>query len=215
MINITFLLDKTNNWIEFYVKNFIHTFENDRFHFTVSYNHEEVKKNDIVFILGYTKILHENFLNANVLNLVVHESALPKGKGFSPVQWQILNGENEIIFTLFEAKTELDSGDIFLQKNVLFSGYELFDEIRNIQGQKTMELIQDFLDNFPVNTKKVQVGEETVYKKRKLDDDKLDVNKSIKEQFNHMRIANNDEFPLWFEIDGNKYLLKIYKENNE
>ena len=215
MTYVTFLLDKTNNWIEPYIENFINTYKINKFNFKISFNHEKIKNNDIVFILGYTKILDECFLNYNKLNLVVHESNLPEGKGFSPIQWQILNGQNEITFTLFEAKKELDSGDIFLQKDVSFSGYELFDEIRGIQGKKTIELIQEFLNVYPMISKKPQIGEETVFKRRKLNDDKLNIDKSIKEQFNHFRIANNDEYPLWFEIDGNKYEVKIYKEDNE
>ncbi len=217
MTDITFLLDKTNNWIEPFVKGFINTYKINKFNFNfkISFNHEKVKNNDIVFILGYTKILNELFLNSNILSLVVHESNLPEGKGFSPIQWQILNGQTEIVFTLFEAKKELDSGDIFFKKNVLFSGYELFDEIRNIQGKKTMELIQEFLDAYPVLNKEAQYGEGTVFKRRKSNDDKLNINKSIKEQFNHFRIANNDDYPLWFEIDSNKYIVKIYREDNE
>ena len=215
MLKITFLLDKTNNWIESYMKEFINSCQGDKYDMQINFNHEEVKNNDIVFILGYTKILDEEFLNSNRWNLVVHESDLPKGKGFSPVQWQILNGQKEIIFTLFEAKKELDSGDIFLQKNVLFSGYELFDEIRDIQGKKTIELLTDFLDTYPIINKRAQVGEETIYKRRKLNDDKLDINKTIQEQFNHLRIANNDKYPLWFEINGHKYTIKISEEDNE
>jgi len=214
-MKITFLLDKTNNWIEPYVENFINTYKSYKYDLKINFNHETVKSNEIVFILGYTKILDEKFLNSNKLNLVIHESALPKGKGFSPVQWQILNGQKEITFTLFEAKKELDSGDIFLQNNVLFSGYELFDEIRDIQGKKTMELIEIFLNSYPIINKRPQLGQDSVFQRRKLNDDKLDINKSIKEQFNHLRIANNDEYPLWFEIDGNKYTIKIFKEENE
>lgn len=214
-MKIVFLLDKTNNWIKNYVDEFINSNKNEKFNFQISFNHQDVNNNDIVFILGYTKILDEDFLNLNKLNLVVHESDLPKGKGFSPVQWQILRGQNNIVFTLFEAKKELDSGDIFLQKHVSFSGYELFDKIREIQGKKTMELIGEFLDIYPAINKKAQLGEGTTFKRRKLSDDKLDINKSIKEQFNHLRIANNEEYPLWFEIDGNKYIIKIFEEENE
>ncbi len=41
------------------------------------------------FFLGCSKIAGPDVLNRNKYNLVVHESALPKGKGFAPVAWQI------------------------------------------------------------------------------------------------------------------------------
>lgn len=215
MLNIVFLLDKTNNWIESYINKFIINYKNNKYNLSINFNHNEVKSNDIVFILGYTKILDDEFLISNKLNLVVHESDLPKGKGFSPIQWQILNGQKKIIFTLFEAKKELDSGDIFLQKEVFFTGYELFDEIRNIQGNNTIELIKEFIEKYPIINKKRQEGCETIFNRRKLNDDKLDINKTIYEQFNHLRIANNDEYPLWFDIDGHKYIINIFKEKND
>lgn len=206
-MKITFLLDRDNNWIESFTQEYINLKKVG----DISYNHFDVKGNDIVFILGYTKVLDEDFLHSNKLNLVVHESDLPKGKGFSPVQWQILEGKNEIIFTLFEAQKEIDSGDIYMQKEVKFSGYDLFDEIRNIQGKETLNLIDEFLSQYPNIVPKKQIGDETIYPKRKDKDDMLDIDKSIREQFNHFRIANNDEYPLWFEIDGHKYNLKIEK----
>ena len=88
-MNIAFLLDKENNWIEPYVLSYVQNKNNIR----LEYDHNKVLNNDIVFILGYTKILSKDFLNNNKLNLVIHESDLPKGKGFSPVQWQILEGK--------------------------------------------------------------------------------------------------------------------------
>jgi methionyl-tRNA formyltransferase len=206
-MKVTFLLDKSNNWIKSFVEEYISSKEVGN----IFYNHLDVKDNDIVFILGYTKILDETFLQSNKLNLVVHESDLPRGKGFSPIQWQILEGKNEIVFTLFEAQKEIDSGDIYLQKNVKLSGYELFNEIREIQGKETIKLIDEFLNKFPNIISRKQTGTETIYPKRNNKDDMLNVDKTIREQFNHFRIANNGEYPLWFEIDGHKYNLKIEK----
>jgi len=207
-MKVAFLLDKSNNWVEPFVINYIKE-NND---YIITFEHSLVLNFDIVFILGYTKILDEKFLSSNKLNLVVHESDLPKGKGFSPVQWQILEGKKEILFTLFEASQNIDAGDIVLQRKVKFTGYELFDEIRDIQGKETIKLIDEFLNIYPHFLKSKQVGKETIYPRKKDKDDMLDINKSIKEQFNHFRIANNDEYPLWFEIDGHRYILKIYKE---
>jgi methionyl-tRNA formyltransferase len=48
------------------------------------------------------------------LNLVVHESDLPVGKGFAPIQWQLLEENNEIIISFLQAHGLVDSGDILL-----------------------------------------------------------------------------------------------------
>ena len=49
-------------------------------------NHKKIKKNtDITAILSYYNIIPEKFLKHSKHNLVVHESDLPKGRGFSPL----------------------------------------------------------------------------------------------------------------------------------
>ena len=52
-------------------------------------------------------------------------------------------------------------------------------------------------------------GEEIFYKKRESKDSKLDIDKTIKEQFNLLRIVNNENYPAFFELDGYRYVLKI------
>jgi hypothetical protein len=43
----------------------------------------------------------------------------------------------------------------------------------------------------------------------------IDSIKTIEEQFNHFRIADNENHPLWFELNGRKYFLKIYNNNTK
>ena len=45
--------------------------------------------NDILVMLSYTKLLSSKYLNRSKFNLVVHESDLPKGKGWTPLFWQL------------------------------------------------------------------------------------------------------------------------------
>ncbi len=213
-IKIAFLFDSSNNWIERYVRPI--ACNNSlamRYSFFFSYFPDEIINFDVVFILGYTKILKVDFLKNNRLNLVVHESDLPEGKGFSPVQWQILEGKNEIPVCLIEAVGEVDSGAIYIKNSFILDGYELFDEIREKQAKATLDIIIKFLVDYPALNKKNQEGDSTYYSRRTNNDDELDIDSSIKDQFNHFRIADNEKYPLFFKINGRKYYLKIYMEN--
>lgn len=178
---------------------------------TLLYSHEDIKTNfDIVFILNYHKIIPVNILNKNRHNIVVHASDLPKGKGWAPLFWQILENKNTIPFTMFEASSGVDDGDIYMQKDLHLSGYELNSELREKQAMHTIQMCLEFLNNYnkyKIPTK--QNGKETLYKKRTPKDSKLDVNKTIKEQFNLLRIVDNENYPAFFEIDGHRYILKI------
>ncbi len=214
-VKIAVLLDPSNNWIDKYIRQIAMTdVLQERFSFFFSYNPEEVKNFDIVFILGYTKVLKKSFLDSNKLNLVVHESDLPRGRGFSPVQWQILEGKNSIPVSLIEAKEEVDSGDIVEKYILELNGYELLDEIREKQGCTTFQIIKNFLNKYPNNVGVKQAEKAIFYKKRTEKDDELDIDKTIREQFNHFRIANNIKHPLYFIIDGHKFYLKICSDKS-
>ena len=208
---VAFLFDKNNEWIyNFYTK---YKFYKDNFLILDFFDYEDIEDFDIVFILGYTRILPSQFLKKNRLNLVVHESDLPKGKGFSPIQWQLLEGKSEIKITLIEATNEVDSGDIFLQKKLVFKGTELYEEIREIQAKGTFSIINEFLENYPNIKQKKQVGTESFYPRRTKDDGELDISKTIEENFNLMRIGNNQSWPSFFYYKGNKFIINIFKES--
>ena len=164
-------------------------------------------------MLSYFKILPPSFLRKNKHNLVVHESNLPKGKGWSPLTWQILEGSNEIPIVLFEATKDVDSGDIYLKDVIKLNGYELIDEIREKQATKTKELVLKFLELYPNVLPLKQKGKETFYRRRTPEDSKLKIDKSLKEQFSLLRVVDNDKYPAFFVYKGHTYVLKIYRKD--
>ncbi|WP_081910362.1 formyltransferase family protein [Thermopetrobacter sp. TC1] len=174
--------------------------------------YEHVPRGDIAFYIGCLKITPKEVLQRNKRNLVVHESDLPSGKGFSPLTWQILEGKNNIPICLIEAVDKVDSGDIIYRDVMHFEGHELINEIRHIQGQKTIELCMRFLQADLPPKGVPQAGQESFYPKRRPKDSEIDINKSIKEQFNLFRVVDNERYPAFFFMNGKKYILKIYKE---
>ena len=58
---VTFLLDKKNLWFEQYLKKYSFKF-GKKYMFRISKNPKNIKKQDIVFPLSYTKILPKKLL---------------------------------------------------------------------------------------------------------------------------------------------------------
>ena len=146
---VAFLIDKNNDWIYKYFRKsiFSKTFKK-KYVLKIFFNKDKILNYDVVFLLNYTKILKNNFLSKNKLNLVIHNSDLPKGKGFSPMQWQILKNKKKMKISLFEAKEKFDSGNIFFKEDVVFTGAELYDELRrNIYSY--LEISKKFLKLYP------------------------------------------------------------------
>lgn len=211
-IIVNFLFDRKNNWINKYISK--KKFLRKNLIIRKYLDPKKIKKQEIVFVLGYTKILSSDFLKNNKYVLVVHESALPKGKGFSPLQWQILKNKNKITACLFIATISFDSGDILFKDTISLDGSELYDEIRQKQAMTSIKLINKFLKNYPKIKHNKQRGKETFFRRRLPKDSKININKTIKSQFNKFRIANNDDWPLFFIYKKQKYILKIFKKKH-
>ena len=207
---IFFLLDRQNNWIKKKLKSYLINFPK-KYKYAIT---EDAKKlNDkIVFVISYTKILKNTFLKRNKEVFIIHPSKLPRDKGFAPVQNQVLRNKNLIHITLIKASNKVDSGPVGIRNKFLLIGHELSGEIREIQALAIFDIIKKFLKKYPDIQYKNQKGLGTFNKKRSFTDNKLNINKSIKSQFNLLRIVNNKLYPAFFEHKKHTYLLKIVKK---
>jgi methionyl-tRNA formyltransferase len=162
-------------------------------------------------MLSCNRLLTPGQLALHKNNIVVHESDLPKGRGWSPLTWQIEAGKNEIPITLFEAARQCDAGIYYLKDKIRLKGNELIDDARKKQAEKTIEMINKYLTKYPMRGV-LQEGRATYYRRRKMQDSMLNIHKSITSQFNKMRVADNQRYPLYFTFKGKKYILKIYEK---
>jgi methionyl-tRNA formyltransferase len=214
-MKISIFTDKTS-WLVKYLHSFI---EKIRLNHECNIYHDTNQRieGDIAFFLSYYEIVSVEKLLLHKNNLVVHASDLPNGKGWSPLTWQILEGMSDIKITLFEATKKVDSGDIYLQETMHFKGHELINEMRQELAKTTLNMCYEFIENYDSIKKmaKKQSGKETFYPRRSFKDSKLDINKTIQEQFNLLRVVENESYPAWFEYMNFQYKLKIEKIEND
>ena len=207
------IISDENSWINKYIEDFVNTLLEMGHTVIHKFSFDKNKAYDMVFLLSYSQIVRKEFLELNKNNLVVHESDLPLGKGWSPLSWQILEGKNECTITLFEADEKVDAGQVYLKKVMCFTGNELVDELRQIQAAYTIDLCKSFVCDREkiIKNAYVQKGEGTYYPKRTPIDSQIDINKTIAEQFNLLRIVDNEKYPAFFFMNGEKYILNIKK----
>jgi hypothetical protein len=155
---------------------------------------------DFCFYLSFSKIVSASVRNKFRHNLVVHESDLPQGKGWSPLTWQILEGENRIPVTLIEAEDKVDSGVIYTQDWIEFEGHELIDELREAQARITIKICNHFIENYPdlLTAARAQAGKESFYSRRVPHDSIIDPDKSITALFKNLRVADYEQYPSYF-----------------
>lgn len=72
---------------------------------------------ELIVVAAYGKILPEDILNFPQYGSInVHSSLLPKYRGAAPINWAILDGEEETGVSIMYMAKELDAGDVILQK---------------------------------------------------------------------------------------------------
>ena len=211
-MKITILTDNPNSWILPYVEELKKEFSGThQIHHVFKFT--DIIGGDVMLVLSCEKILKSEYLKLHKSNVVVHPSKVPLGKGWSPLAWQILEGSNYIPVTLFEAVEAVDAGDVYIVDYIKLEGHESNDEIKHQQGLLTIKMVTNYINEFGSFIAVPQRGEETFYSRRGSKESELDVNKTIAEQFNLFRVVDNERYPAHFHLKGNKYILKIYKDD--
>jgi len=163
---------------------------------------------DILFALHYPSIIDERLFKHHNANIVIHAADLPKGRGRSPIHWEVEAGANKLILSMFEMRGGADDGPVYMKSQMSLDGTELLNEIRRKVIKAELDMVDEFLSRWPCLPEE-QTGEPSYYKKRTRENQRIDPNKTIADQFNKMRVADNDLYPLWFELNGVTYELRI------
>jgi len=207
-------MDNKNNWYYGRTSGLINQIKKLGHTCKLYENQKQVPQNsDVTFYLGHEGYITKEHRSKSKYNIVVHASDLPKGKGMSPTTWQILENKNKIPVTLIEVADGFDAGDYYLKDSFKLDGTELINDWQDKLGACIDNMIIKFLKNINKIKPIKQKGRSTVYRRRREDDSELDINKSIKSQFNLLRVVNNERYPAFFKYKNNKYILKIYKNN--
>lgn len=167
----------------------------------------EVTGGEILFLVSCTEFIKKEVRDRYKRVLVIHESDLPQGRGWSPLAWQVLNGAKEITVSIIEASEKIDEGRVLCKKSVSLDGGELYDEIHSKTFEVKKQLIDYALEH---DETKDQVGIPTYFKRRTPEMSQVDPYKTIASQFNLLRICE-PRFPAFFFMNGNKYEVTVRK----
>lgn len=209
-MNITIASDK-NSWMHDYLPHFIEQVRLHHHKVLLVHTVRDIPAGDVAFLLSFGQIVPAATLAQHKNNIVVHASELPKGRGWSPLTWQIVEGKNTIPLTLFEAAESVDSGKVYMRSAVHYNGTELIDELRRIMAEKILTMCYEFIERYPaiLADAQVQEGEPTFYAKRNKETSRLDPDKTLREQFNLLRTVDNKRYPAFFDLHGHRYILTI------
>lgn len=149
----------------------------------------------------------------------VHGSLLPQYRGAAPINWAIINGENETGVTTFKLKHEIDTGNILMQEKIAILNDEtagsLHDKMKEVGASILFKTIQQVANNSIQEVEQDLTSNKTDLKsapKLFTDNCKINLNNSVDEVYNLVRGLS--PYPTAFtEINGKK--LKIFSCEKE
>lgn len=155
---------------------------------------------DIVFFPHWSWVVPDEIIDKFTC-VCFHSTPLPYGRGGSPIQNMVLNGHRDSQVVALKMTNQLDAGPIYLRQDVslIGGGEEVFRRIY----QTTISMMKSLLTFLPSPTE--QEGEVTIFTRRQSDDSKLDMDDSIDNIFDKIRILDVDNYPpAYIEIGDYK-----------
>lgn len=97
---------------------------------------------DLFVVIAYGRILPDRILSIPKLySINVHGSLLPSYRGAAPINWAVINGDQETGLTIIKMNTRMDAGDIIAQKSMPIDGNDTSQQVR----QRMMQIGAPFL----------------------------------------------------------------------
>ena len=74
---------------------------------SIAHDKTSLTGGDILFLVSCSQVIGSDVQNMYRRTLVLHASDLPKGRGWSPYVWEVINGESKLTVSLLEASEGL------------------------------------------------------------------------------------------------------------
>lgn len=211
-MKITFLcsdvLHPVNAWLDAWI-----SLNREKHEITVARRVSELTSGELLFLISCSEILPQAQRDKFQMSLVLHASDLPKGRGWSPHIWSILQGDTELTLTLLEVADPFDTGRIVQKEKIPIEKTDLWNEINEKLFDAEIRLIDHAIENFDgLSPQEQDTSVQTTYfRRRNSSDSELNINDTIAAQFDLLRVCDPSRYPAYFEIHGQKYKVVLEK----
>lgn len=147
-------------------------------------------KLDVLFIIGWHRIVPQIVLDQMTVKLGIHSSLLPKDRGSSPINWQIIKGERIGGVTLFHLTAGVDEGPIIDQYKYGISNLDTIKSVYFKAISSSLSLLESnwkYIHNLKVPSIPQDESKVTVNPRRKPSDGLIDWTKNSIDCYNWIR----------------------------
>ena len=165
---------------------------------------------DFILFYGWSWMVDKDIIG-DYKCIMLHPSKLPKYRGGSPIQNQIIRGVNDSAVTLFIMNEEMDAGNVVFQESMSLSGSidDIFNRIEGLGYKGTMQFLDEPADGVK------QIEEDATYFKRRTEQQSEITLDELKREsaeylYNKIRMLG-DPYPNAFirTRDNKKLLIKF------
>lgn len=135
---------------------------------------------DVFAVIAYGHILTSEILSlAGTMPINIHASLLPCYRGPAPIQWSIINGDQETGVTAMKMAQGMDAGDVLSTVRLSIADDDDSQTIHDRLSQAGARLLTDVLENLDSITPRPQNHDKATYARAlKKADGKIDWNMS-------------------------------------
>lgn len=101
---------------------------------------------NMIAVMGWRTIIPEAILTLPKFGCVaLHDSLLPKYRGFAPINWAIINGERETGVSLFYIDGGVDSGPVIAQRKIPIEATESAADVYGKVTAASVDLMAEYV----------------------------------------------------------------------
>ena len=171
---------------------------------------------DYILYYGWSWKISD-YLVENFKTLMLHPSDLPKFRGGSPIQNQIIRGIKNSKVTIFQMTDKLDAGPILAQRELSLDGSikQIFKRIERIGLKLTLEIFKSSIKPIIQDDNNA-----SYYKRRKPEESEITLeelkNKKSDYLYNKIRMLQ-DPYPNAFikTSDNKRLILKVVEMDDD
>lgn len=167
---------------------------------------------DFIVTAAYGQFLPTKFLDSvNIAAVNVHGSLLPKYRGGAPIQYSLLNGDEETGITIMEMVKKMDAGDIYAQKAIKIEEDDnsggLFEKLSYLGRDLLLETLPKIADGSV--TKIPQDPAKVVFSPNISKDQERITTEMTAQEANNLIRALNPDPGAYMMVNGQR--LKVWK----
>jgi methionyl-tRNA formyltransferase len=169
---------------------------------------EHTEDYDLVILWSYKKIIPNLSGKKNII--LFHSTDLPKGKGWAPIYYTIIQKNEYFTITGILADEKVDAGNVIVKARFKIKDNYTAEHLRGWDKEISIMLIKEILARF--EGKKLegirQTGKDSFYKKRSPEDNEISPDVKVADIIDHLRACERSH-SAYFIYNDIKYFIYI------